>query len=196
MHPDVALAVFPVIFIGELPDKTMFASLVMASRGHPFAVWVGAAGAFVVHVAIAVTVGVGLFHLLPARAVDVVVALLFGFGAIWAFRSANQPEADESALIAKEAASHKRVATTAFVVIFVAEWGDLTQVLTANMAARYGSALSVAVGAILALWTVAALAAVGGRGVLKRFSMRTVRRATGVILVILTLITLWEAARA
>jgi putative Ca2+/H+ antiporter (TMEM165/GDT1 family) len=72
----------------------------------------------------------------------------------------------------------------------------LTQVLTANMAARYGSALSVAVGAILALWTVAALAAVGGRGVLKRFSMRTVRRATGVILVILTLVTLWEAAQA
>jgi len=33
--------VFPVIFIGELPDKTMFATVVMASRGHPRAVWLG-----------------------------------------------------------------------------------------------------------------------------------------------------------
>ena len=68
MHPAIALAVFPVIFLGELPDKTMFASLVLASRGRPVAVWAGAAGAFVVHVVIAVTIGVGLFHLLPRRA--------------------------------------------------------------------------------------------------------------------------------
>ena len=61
----IAAAVFPVIFIGELPDKTMFASLVMATRGRPFSVWLGAAAAFVVHVAIAVTIGVALFHLLP-----------------------------------------------------------------------------------------------------------------------------------
>jgi putative Ca2+/H+ antiporter (TMEM165/GDT1 family) len=195
MHPTVVAAVFPVIFLGELPDKTMFASLVMASRGHPVPVWFGAAGAFLVHVAIAVTIGIGLFHLLPARAVDIVVAALFGFGAVWAFRSANAPEHDEAALIAKEAASHKRTATTAFAVIFVAEWGDLTQVLTANMAARYNSPLSVAVGATLALWAVAALAVVGGRGVLKRFSIRTVRLTTGVILSMLTLITLWEAVR-
>ncbi len=58
MHPSVVAAVFPVIFIGELPDKTMFATVVMASRGHPRAVWLGAAGAFFVHVVIAATVGV------------------------------------------------------------------------------------------------------------------------------------------
>src|SRR5205807_5262776 len=73
LHPAVVAAVFPVIFIGELPDKTMFASVVMASRGHPRAVWVGAAGAFAVHVVIATTVGVGLVHLLPHRAVEALV---------------------------------------------------------------------------------------------------------------------------
>jgi putative Ca2+/H+ antiporter (TMEM165/GDT1 family) len=46
-----------VIFLGELPDKTMFASLVMATRGRPLAVWLGATAAFAVHVVIATTVG-------------------------------------------------------------------------------------------------------------------------------------------
>src|SRR6478735_3219374 len=92
MHPAIALAVFPVIFLGELPDKTMFASLVLASRGRPIAVWTGAAGAFLVHVTIAVTIGVGLFHLLPRRAVEVVVAAMFLVGAVLAFREAGRVE--------------------------------------------------------------------------------------------------------
>src|ERR1700735_479678 len=57
----IVVAVFPVIFIGELPDKTMFASLVMSTRGKPFFVWLGAAGAFVVHVVVAPSVGVCIF---------------------------------------------------------------------------------------------------------------------------------------
>ena len=52
------------IFLGELPDKTMFASLVMATRGRPFAVWIGATAAFAVRVVIATTVGVLLTDIL------------------------------------------------------------------------------------------------------------------------------------
>ena len=70
----VVLAVFPIIFIGELPDKTMFASLVMSTRGRPFIVWLGCAAGFAVHVVIAVTIGVALFHLLPHQVLDAVVA--------------------------------------------------------------------------------------------------------------------------
>lgn len=58
---------FPVIFIGELPDKTMFAGLVMAPHGRARSVWVGAAAAFVVHVVIATTIGVALFKVVPHR---------------------------------------------------------------------------------------------------------------------------------
>jgi putative Ca2+/H+ antiporter (TMEM165/GDT1 family) len=67
MNLAIAVAVFPVIFIGELPDKTMFASLVLSTRGRPLRVWLGAAAAFVVHVAIAVSVGVALLRILPHR---------------------------------------------------------------------------------------------------------------------------------
>ena len=83
----VAAAVFPVIFLGELPDKTMFASLVMATRGRPFAVWLGATAAFTVHVVIATTIGVLLLDILPHRAVELAVALTFFAGAGFAVRT-------------------------------------------------------------------------------------------------------------
>ena len=139
MNAAVVLAVFPVIFVGELPDKTMFASLVLASCGKPLAVWAGAAGAFLVHVVIATTIGAGIFAVLSPRAVDVFVAVLFAAGAVYAFWESNRE--DEQELVTREALTHRRVLTTAFVVIFVAEWGDLTQILTANLAAHYHDAL-------------------------------------------------------
>ncbi len=191
MHLAVIAAVFPVIFIGELPDKTMFASLVLATRGRPLAVWIGAAAAFVVHVAIAVTVGVGLFHLLPRRAVDGVVAALFLVGAAYALIESRR-DAEVEVLAA---ASHGRVVTTAFVVIFLAEWGDLTQILTANLAAHYHATTSVAAGAVLALWTVAAIAVVSGQGVLRYVDIATVRRITAVILTVLGGWAIWSAVR-
>ncbi len=202
MRFGVVAAVFPVIFVGELPDKTMFASLVMASRGRPRSVWLGAAAAFLVHVVVATTVGVGLFNLLPKRAVDLIVMALFLLGAAFAFREAGRSEADvaateaevaaDAALVEDEGAAHRRTVVTAFLVIFLAEWGDLTQILTANLAARYHSAISVGVGATLALWAVAAIAVVSGRGLVRRVPVRRLRQLTGVILLVLASVSLVE----
>ncbi len=185
MNIAIVVAVFPVIFVGELPDKTMFASLVLASRGRPLAVWLGAAAAFLVHVVIATTIGAAIYALLSPRAVDVFVAVLFAAGAAYAFWEASRE--DEAELVTREELTHRRALTTAFVVIFIAEWGDLTQILTANLAAHYHSGVSVATGATLALWTVAALAVIGGQGLLRYVRVRTVRRVTGVILILLAL---------
>jgi putative Ca2+/H+ antiporter (TMEM165/GDT1 family) len=77
----VVATVFALIFVGELPDKTMIAALVMSTRGRPFEVWLGAAGAFVVHVVIATTLGTVVFHLLAPQVVDAVVAVIFLAGA-------------------------------------------------------------------------------------------------------------------
>ena len=187
MNLAIAAAVFPVIFIGELPDKTMFASLVMASRGRPRAVWLGAAGAFLVHVLIATTIGAGLFAVLPRQAVDGVVAAMFFAGAVYAY---VEGERDESRLIQREAASHRRVVTTAFIVIFIAEWGDLTQILTANLAAHYHDWLSVSVASLAALMAVAGLAVLSGSRILGRVPIRTLRLITAVILTGLAIYTL------
>ena len=191
----VVVAVFPIIFLGELPDKTMFASLVLSTRGRPAIVWLGAAGAFAVHVVIATTIGVALFHLLPQRALEALVAAMFLVGAVLALREAVK-ERREEALVEREVASHRRTAVTAFIVIFIAEWGDLTQVLTANLAAHYHDALSVGVGALLALWTVAALAVVSGQSLLRVINIATLRVVTAVVLTGLAGWAAWEAARS
>lgn len=190
MNAYIAAITFPVIFIGELPDKTMFASLILATKGRPRQVWLGAAGAFLVHVVIAVTVGVALFEVLPREAVEAVVAGLFLGGAAYAWREGAR---DETNVVRREASRHG-VVVTAFVVIFLAEWGDLTQILTANLAARYHSALSVGVGSVLALWVVAALAVASGQTLLRFIRVSTIRKITAVVLVGLAGYSAWAAA--
>jgi Ca2+/H+ antiporter, TMEM165/GDT1 family len=169
----------------------MFANLIMATKGRPRQVWLGAAAAFAVHVAIATTVGVALFAILPKRGVDAVVAFLFLFGAAYAWREGTKGEEE----LSKKEASKHGVALTAFIVIFVAEWGDLTQILTANLVAKYHSPWSVAVGSLLALWAVAGVAVASGQALLRFVNVATVRKVTAVVLVALAGFTLWEAIR-
>jgi putative Ca2+/H+ antiporter (TMEM165/GDT1 family) len=189
----VAAAVFPLIFLAELPDKTMFASLLLASRGRPLAVWFGAAAAFVVHVALAVAVGAALFSLVPKQALDAVVAAMFVAAAVYSYAIRNKegPEADVAPV-----SGVWKVTARAAVVVFIAEWGDLTQILTANLAARYQSPITVALASLAALWTVAALAVVSGASLLRVVSVRTLRMVTAAILLALAVLTAVEAARA
>jgi Ca2+/H+ antiporter, TMEM165/GDT1 family len=196
VNPAIAGAVFAVIFVGELPDKTMLASLVMATRGRPFEVWLGSAAAFFVHVVIATTLGTVVFHLLSPQALDGVVAALFLAGAALAAAEAvrehrrhGQPEPPPPVPPARPG----RTAVTAFALIFAAEWGDLTQLLTANLAVHYHSPLSVATGATLALWAAAALAVTGGRWLGKLVNAVIIRAATAVLLAGLGGYAIWAA---
>ena len=175
----VVVAAFGLVALGELPDKTMFASLLMATRGRPLAVWCGTAAAFVVHVAIAVGIGAAAVALVPRRVLDIAAGVaMLGFGA-WAWLSRRAEPDDDAGLTARPG---HHVALRAAGAIFVAEWGDLTQLLTADLAARSHHPLSVAVGAVAALWLVAALAVVSGSRLLSRLSVRTLRTVTAVVL--------------
>lgn len=190
LDPLVVAATVPLVAVAELPDKTMFATLLLSTRGRPAAVWAGAAAAFTVHVALAATVGAALLHVLPHRAVDAVAAGLFAAGAglvvaeLWRDRRGDPTDADRP-LVEREMLRHRQAAVAAFAVIFVAEWGDLTQLLVANLAARSHSPLSVALGALVGLWAVAALAVVGGRGVLRVVPVSAVRLVMAAALVAL-----------
>ncbi|HEX4863377.1 MAG TPA: TMEM165/GDT1 family protein [Acidimicrobiales bacterium] len=190
MSLSVAAAVFPLVFLGELPDKTMFASLLLASRGRPLAVWLGSVAAFAVHVVIAVGIGVALFHLISHRALDVAVGAIFLAGAVYAFvsRSGHGEGVHEGRWTGRNAA------LTSALVIFLAEWGDLTQIITANLAARYHRPLTVGLAAFAALVTVSALAVVAGTGVLRFVSVRTARLVIAVVLIGLAAYTFAQAA--
>ena len=186
----VVLSTFGLVFLGELPDKTMFSSLVLAARGRPGPVWVGTALAFAVHVALAVSIGQGLFHLLPKTGVDALAAALFFGGAVYSWLS-RHPKEEE---IEVPAVSAARLVATAAGVIFVAEWGDLTQIITADLALRYHSPLSVAVGAVAALWLVAGLAVVLGPRLLRFLSPYAARVVGAAVFLVLAGVTAYQAA--
>jgi Ca2+/H+ antiporter, TMEM165/GDT1 family len=189
----VILTVFVLVFLAELPDKTALASLVLGSRYRPLYVFAGSAAAFLVHVCIAIAAG-SLLSLLPHRALEGVVSALFLIGAILLFRGRAEEEEDESLDIKEGAApTFPRVASTAFLVILVAEFGDLTQILTANLAAKYHDPISVGIGATLGLWAVAGLAIVGGRGLLKVVPLTVITRVAGAIMLVLAGISLYNA---
>jgi putative Ca2+/H+ antiporter (TMEM165/GDT1 family) len=181
----VAATAFAVIFFAELPDKTALASLVLGSRFRPSYVFAGVAAAFTVHAALAVTAG-SLIALLPRRPVEAIVAVAFLLGAILLLRGrGDEDDDDENVDLQGKQPSFRRVAWTSFAVILVAEFGDLTQIATASLAARYHDPLSVGVGAVLGLWAVAGLAIVGGRGLLKLISLVWITRIAALIMLVM-----------
>jgi putative Ca2+/H+ antiporter (TMEM165/GDT1 family) len=193
MSLTVVAIVFGVIFLAELPDKSMIASLVLGTRFRPLYVWVGAAAAFAVHVVIAVAAG-GILDLLPHRVVEAIVALLFLAGAAVLLFGNSEEEADKGlddaeAVAAVVAPTFRRVASLSFAVIFVGEWGDITQIATANLAAKYHEPIAVGLGAVLGLWAVVAVGILAGAKLVERVPLGLVRRITGVILVVLGVIS-------
>lgn len=189
MNVAIAATVFVIIFAAELPDKTALASLVLGTRYRPAFVFAGVAAAFAAHAALAVLAG-SLLALLPRRPVEIIAALLFALGAILLLRGRKHAENVD---VRGGITGFWRVAATSFGVILVAEFGDLTQIATASLAARDHSPLSVFTGAVLALWAVAALAIVGGRGLLKVIPITWITRGAAVVMLILCVISLASA---
>jgi Ca2+/H+ antiporter, TMEM165/GDT1 family len=197
--PEIAViaTVFGLIFVGELPDKTAVAGLVLGTRFPWRWVFAGIAAAFLTHVIIAVAAG-SLLTLLPRRPVEVVVAVLFLIGAVLIWREGRDDTQDEQAPGAAvlETAGFWRVASLAYGVIFVAEWGDLTQILTANLAAKYHDPLSVGVGAVLGLWAVALLAILGGKTLLRLLPIKWITRVAALVMVALGAYSAVNAGRS
>jgi putative Ca2+/H+ antiporter (TMEM165/GDT1 family) len=183
---DLALAatVFLTIFVVELPDKTFIATLVLATRYRPLLVWIGVAAAFLVQTVVAVLFG-GLISRLPETPVHILVAALFLVAGIVLIRGAAKADAEEAeteeefAGKAGVAASGWKAVSASFLILFLAEWGDLSQLATAGFVARRGEPFSVGVGAFAALALVSALGAVIGRALLKRLRLAVIRRIGG-----------------
>lgn len=205
---DLALVAttFLLIFPAELPDKTFIATLVLSTRFRHLPVWLGVSAAFLVQVVIAVAFG-GVLALLPQALVLAVTTILFAIGSFvlvrggLASRAAEQEaEHEEEAEVEEKAAAVRtsspwRTFTTSFVILFTAEWGDLSQLLTAGMAARTGEPLSVGIGSWLALITVAGLAVLVGRWLQQRVPIWRIRLVSGAILAALAIWTGIELAR-
>lgn len=181
---------FGLIFLAELPDKTMFASLAMGTRMRPLYVWLGTSSAFAVHAGLAVVAGSAI-GLLPSWSVSLISAALFGLGAYLLLRGGADDHDDDAAATTR-VNRFVAVYPAAFMAVFISEWGDLTQITTANLAASNG-ALSTAIGAFAALATVSALALLAGRFISKRVPLPVVARIGGICMLALAVWSLAEA---
>jgi putative Ca2+/H+ antiporter (TMEM165/GDT1 family) len=193
----VVATAFALIFPVELPDKTFIASLVLATRYRPLPVWIGVSAAFFVQSLVAVTAG-GLLTLLPEGVVFGVAGVLFAVGAFVLWRGAARvevEEAEEERQIAAQAGREVtgwRAASASFAVLFVAEWGDLSQLLTAGLAARYHDPVSVFVGSWAALIVVAGLAVLLGRTLQRHLRLGTIRRVGAGVCAVLAVVAAYD----
>ena len=195
MDLSVIATAFILVLPVELPDKTLFASLVLATRFPPLPVFVGVGAAFGLQVAIAVTAG-SLLSLLPEALVSAVVAVLFLVGAVILWRSATSGPEEEEIDETKQGTSFLRVAAISFGVLFAAEWGDLSQLATAGLAARYDEPFSVFVGAWAALLVVSGLAVFLGKKLADRLPIALIRRVAAVLFLVFAVIAAVETVRA
>ncbi|MFJ4683040.1 TMEM165/GDT1 family protein [Streptomyces sp. NPDC091377] len=185
----VTAVVFGVVFLAELPDKTALAGLVLGTRYKASYVFAGVAAAFALHVALAVAAG-SVLTLLPQQLVSAITGVLFLGGAAVLLLKKDDGEEE---IRKPENQSFWKVAGAGFMLILVAEFGDLTQIMTANLAARYDDPLSVALGAVLALWAVAGLGIVGGKALMKRVPLKLITRVAALLMTGLGVWSLWEA---
>ncbi|MFI1967969.1 hypothetical protein BLA24_21810 [Streptomyces cinnamoneus] len=185
----VAAVAFGVVFLAELPDKTALAGLMLGTRYRASYVFAGVAAAFLVHVCLAIAAG-SVLTLLPHRLVQAVVGVLFLAGATVLLLKKDD---DEEEIKKPADQSFWKVSGAGFMLILVAEFGDLTQIMTANLAARYDDPLSVGTGAVLALWAVAGLGIVGGRTLMRYVPLKLITKVAALVMLALAGFSLYEA---
>ncbi|HVT70636.1 MAG TPA: TMEM165/GDT1 family protein [Trebonia sp.] len=191
MSLTAAAASFIAVLPAELPDKTILACLILSSRYRPSVVFSGAAAAFLVQVIIAVAAG-GALSLLPHHIVEACAAAAFFVGAVLLWRHKSEDDDEETGRDGVRDGFWP-VFGTAFAVVFLAEFGDLTQLLTISLAARFHDPVSVGIGATLALWVAGAVAVTVGWRVLKLIPMRWLTRGAAVVMLVLAA---WSAYAA
>jgi putative Ca2+/H+ antiporter (TMEM165/GDT1 family) len=194
----VALLAFVAIVPVELPDKTFIATLVLSTRYRPLPVYVGVVTAFGAQCLIAVLAGT-LIARLPRQPVELVAAALFAIGAVVLVRGAHRGEPSEEETKQEYAGKIAdprpgwRSATASFLILFTAEWGDLSQLLTASLVASGRPALPVFLGSWLGLAVVSGAAILLGRWLMKRVKLALVRYLGAAVCVILAVVTVVEA---
>jgi Ca2+/H+ antiporter, TMEM165/GDT1 family len=193
MSLTAAAATFVAVLPAELPDKTILACLILSSRYRPSVVFSGAAAAFLAQVILCVAAG-GALSLLPHRIVEACAAGVFVLGAVLLWRHKAEKGEDDDAGRDGVRNSFWPVFSTAFAVVFLAEFGDLTQFLTVSLAARYHDPVSVGIGATLGLWVAAGIAVTVGWRLLKLIPMQWLTRGAAVVMLVLAGTSAYAAA--
>jgi len=184
------LTAFGVVFLAELPDKTMFATLLLSTRfTHKSAVWCGVTTAYTFHVVVATLLG-GLLARFPEDPVRYGVGVLFvAVGTYLAWESWRKDDSHHDA-VPEPPRSWGSVYAVSVATVGLAEFADITQLATASLSATSVRPWAVAVGAASALALVSGLAVLVGSALTRRLNLKLIQRVAGVFLVLIGVATL------
>lgn len=174
-------ATFLLIMLAEFGDKSQLVCMTLAARHRGAPVVFGAVCAFAVLNLLAVLFGAAVAAWLPEWLVMLAVAVLFAAFGIHALRYS---EVDDDEAV-EEKPGHGVVAT-AFLMIFLAEFGDKTQLAVAGLGSSAEPA-AVWAGATAALATTSVLGVLAGRRLLNRLPLRWIHRVSGGFFLLLAL---------
>jgi putative Ca2+/H+ antiporter (TMEM165/GDT1 family) len=175
---------FLLVAFAEIGDKSQLVCMTLAARHRGLPVVIGATAAFAVLNLLAVLFGAAVAAWLPEWLVTLAVAALFaGFG-ISALRYTEDDEGDE----VDEKPGHGIVATT-FLLIFLAEFGDKTQIAVAGLGST-SEPSAVWTGATTALAVTSILGVLAGRKLLNRLPLKWIHRISGVFFLLLAIFAL------
>jgi putative Ca2+/H+ antiporter (TMEM165/GDT1 family) len=182
----ISLTSFTLIGLAELGDKSQLVCMTLASRHRHWPVLLGAAVAFTILNTLGVVFGAGVAAWLPERVTAAIVAILFGIFGIHALLTNHEEETE----VVVEQSGHSIFLTT-LALLFVAEFGDKTQIAVAGLAGST-SPVPVWIGATVALLLVSALGVWAGRTVFKRLPLRWLQRIGGGIFLTFSCLAAWK----
>lgn len=187
-----AAITFAIVFLAELADTSALATLVLSTRFPARYVLVGVGAGMLVHVAVAVAAG-SLVALLPARPLEIVVAVVFLVGAVLLLR--EDDDDDDEPDLGTGPATRWRAVAAAFGITVLSEFADPSEIVVATLAARYADPVAVGIGALVALWAVSALAVYGGTRLRRLVPVRWVTRVAAAIMIVLAVLSAVDAIR-
>jgi Ca2+/H+ antiporter, TMEM165/GDT1 family len=191
----VVAITFALVALAEIADTSGLVTLVLATRFPARWVLLGVFAGMLVHVGVAIAAG-SLVSLLPERPLEAVLAVVLLVGAFLLWREGSEDDDDDDDEVGGEAPRTRwGVVATAFGVTALSELADPSQILTAALTARYGDPLLVAIGAVLGLWAVSALAVYGGNRLRRYVPVVWVTRVAAAIMVVLAVISAVDAIR-
>ncbi len=183
----ISLTTFVMIGLAEIGDKSQIVCMTLASRHRHWPVLLGASSAFVLLNTLAVTFGAGVMAQIPDHLTAAVLCVLFGILGIHSLvssTSADEPEVQEQ--------PGRNLFFTTLSLIFLAEFGDKTQIAVAGLAGNMAP-IPVWVGATAALVLVSAGGVWVGRALLQRMPTHWLHRIAGIIFLMFAMLAGWQA---
>lgn len=183
----VSASSFTLIALAELGDKSQLVCMTLAARHAHWPVLLGASLAFILLNLLAVIFGATVALWIPQFWISLTVAIIF---ALFGLHSLFSHEEDQS-----EAVDEKPgygVFLTTLALIFLAEFGDKTQIAVAGLAGHLAP-VPVWLGATLALLLVSAMGVWAGRTLLQTLPLAWLHRFSGILFLIFAVMAVLQA---